>query len=46
MEEVTTILVIEGYLEQDLRTFSVPLTAGSINSTWKENGMGFLFLVC
>ena len=33
MEDVTTTLLIEGTFVHDLRTLSVPFTAGSINST-------------
>ena len=33
MEDVTTTLLMEGTFVHDLRTLSVPFTAGSINST-------------
>ena len=40
MDDVTTTLLIAGTFAHDLRTLSVPFTAGSINSTWnmEQNG--------
>ena len=35
MEDVTTTLLMDGNFVHDVRTFTVPFTAGSISSSWK-----------
>lgn len=42
IEDVTITLLIEENFEHDLRTLSVPFTAGSINSAWNMGKRGKL----